>query len=275
METMPLLFAEASKEEIIFVDYGCSEGSSAWVKEHYPKVKIVLANDDPGFCAARARNIGASIANSEWLFFIDGDIKVKPGFVKWIKSNAKKGYFYRASPLSDGELDRETWGSCLCSRNDYKSIGGYDEVFRGWGGEDTDLYSRLALIAVSEKFYPNSFVEAISHDNDLRFKEYALQERSHHLLINKTYSSIKLALMRAMNSSDAASNYRNKVQKQLEFSVRKNIMTSVTSKVELWIENPDSHLPYFNTKINIKLWLPDGYSLIQQCDITFSMIKNA
>jgi glycosyltransferase involved in cell wall biosynthesis len=53
-ETMPLLYAEAAKEEIIFVDYGCTQGSSDWVKAHYPKVKIVLVNDDPGFCAARA-----------------------------------------------------------------------------------------------------------------------------------------------------------------------------------------------------------------------------
>lgn len=266
-ETMPLLVAEAANEEIVFVDYGCSQGSGDWVREHYPKVKVFLVNDDPGFCAARARNMGASVADTPWLFFIDGDIKVKPGFVKWIKKNAKKDSYYRASPSVNNLLDVETWGSCLCMRKDHKSIDGYDEAFRGWGGEDNDLYARLSLAGINQNFYPGSFVEAISHDDQLRLQEYALKEKSHHLLVNATYSAIKLTLMRSMHTNK----FSNELGKQLEFSIRNKLMVNINSKIKYWTENTDSEPPYFKTSININHWAPDGYKLVQKCDFTFSI----
>jgi glycosyltransferase involved in cell wall biosynthesis len=107
-ETLPLLFAEASSEDIVFVDYLCSEGSGSWVQENFPKVKTIFVEDDPFFCVARARNMGAKEAKSEWLFFIDADIKVKPGLVRWIKDNVEKNFFYRAS---EPEMNKETWGA--------------------------------------------------------------------------------------------------------------------------------------------------------------------
>ena len=266
-ETMPLLYAEAAKEEIIFVDYGCTEGSSDWVKAHYPKVKIVLVNDDPGFCAARARNIGASVANSPWLFFIDGDIKVKPGFLKWIKSNAKKGFYYRASATSNGKLDKETWGSFLCGKQDYKTIDGYDEMFRGWGGEDDDIYARLTLSGIQQNFYPSKFLGVISHDDTIRLDAYRLKEISSHHMINQTYLGIKLALMR----NSHVDKFDTKIVKQLDASIRSNVMNSVTSKVEKMLQDKKGSSPYFKIALNINHWLPDSYNLFQECNLTFTI----
>ena len=40
--------------------------------------------------------MGAKEAKSEWLFFIDAEIKFKSGLVRWIKDNVEKNFFYRA-----------------------------------------------------------------------------------------------------------------------------------------------------------------------------------
>jgi hypothetical protein len=152
-------------------------------------------------------------------------------------------------------------------RNDHKSIDGYDEAFRGWGGEDDDLYARLSLIGINQNFYPSSFVEAISHDDELRLQGYYLKEKSYHLLVNQTYSAIKLALMRNMHTNK----FTNKLEKQLDFSTRNSLMANVNSKIKYWIENADSSPPYFRSSININQWVPDGYSLVQKCDFTFSL----
>ena len=266
-ETMPLLYAEAAKEEIIFVDYGCTQGSSAWVKANYPKVKIVLVNDDPGFCAARARNMGALVANSPWVFFIDGDIKVKPGFVKWIKNNSKKGFYYRASATSNGALDKETWGSFLCSKQDYKTIDGYDEMFRGWGGEDDDIYARLSLSGIQQNFYPSKFLSVISHDDSIRLDAYRLKELTSHHLINQTYLSIKLAVMQ----NSHVNKFDTKIVKQLDASMRSNFMNNITSKVEKLLQDKDASNPYFKIALNINHWLPDNYNLLQECELTFTI----
>ena len=65
-QTLPTMVAE-NPYEIILVDYGCPQGTGDWAESNYPSVKVVRVNDDPGFCAARARNIGAGHSTAPWL----------------------------------------------------------------------------------------------------------------------------------------------------------------------------------------------------------------
>ena len=165
-QTLPLLIEEAPAE-IILVDYGCPQNVGEWVKKNHPSVIVIRITDDPGFCAARARNLGAGAASSPWLFFIDADIRVKSGFTAWLLANQQADAYYKASPIH-GARDKETWGSVMCGREAFQNIGGYDEAFRGWGGEDDALYSRLAGAGYSELGYPSEFVAAISHTDQER-----------------------------------------------------------------------------------------------------------
>ena len=45
---------------MIVVDYGCPDGTEAWVKQNFPEVKVVKVEDDPGFSISRARNLGGN-----------------------------------------------------------------------------------------------------------------------------------------------------------------------------------------------------------------------
>lgn len=124
-----------------------------------------------GFGAGRARNLGASAANTDLIIFLDGDCLVPPNFVQSHRAwhgGAKNAVLIgaRANAVQDApdelesyraQLQRRTGGlthgsevfRALVSSNIslrlelFRSIGGFDERFRRWGGEDTELGWRL------------------------------------------------------------------------------------------------------------------------------------
>ena len=56
-QTLPLMLRQP-RAEVIVVDYGCEQGTAAWVQEHHPAAKLVQVNDDPVFCAAQSEKQG-------------------------------------------------------------------------------------------------------------------------------------------------------------------------------------------------------------------------
>lgn len=194
-QTIPAI-VEQAPAEIIVVDYGCPDNTGDWVEANYPDVKVVRVGDDPGFCLPRARNIGARNSTTPWICFIDADIRINPGWLDWMNSHLAAGCFYRAAP-DGGVRNNETFGTVICPRIPFEQIGGYDEAFRGWGGEDTDLYLRLTdEMKLKEAAYPSSFVEPISHDDSERTKFHDIKKRETQHLINVSYIRIKQHLLR-------------------------------------------------------------------------------
>ena len=55
-ETLPLIVKQ-EPDEIVVVDYGCPDGTAAWVAVNFPRVKIVQF-DSPSFNVSHARNLG-------------------------------------------------------------------------------------------------------------------------------------------------------------------------------------------------------------------------
>ncbi len=194
-QTLASIVTEAPAE-IILVDYACPDNTGDWVEANFPTVKVIRVNDDPGFCLPRARNIGAAHSSAPWLCFIDADIKVKTGWLAWMQAHLRSDSFYRAS-LLDGKQLQEIAGTLICPRAAFDQIGGYDEVFRGWGGEDIDLYARLAeLTATQPSHYPHSFIEPIGHADAERTTFHAIKDIRIQSLINGCYVKAKSHLHR-------------------------------------------------------------------------------
>ncbi len=170
-KTLPGVVAEAPTE-IVVVDYGCPDRTAEWVRTNFPSVRVVQVNDDPGFCAARARNIGAANCLSPWLCFIDADMMVGRGFLHWIRSNADARFYYLTDGFGDPE--RSDSGTFLVHRDSFNRAGQYDEAFRGWGGEDYDLYIRLFLQGNHRSKLP-PFITAIEHDDAERLRFYRIR----------------------------------------------------------------------------------------------------
>ncbi len=162
-QTLPVMLQQPDSE-VIVVDYGCEQGTAAWVEEHHPAAKVVQVNDDPVFSVARARNLGAKNASHGLFCFIDADVTLHLDLSKWLDVNQGPNRFYVYPVQNEFELH----GFAIVACDHFFKIGGYDEAFSGWGGEDRDLYERLERIDLSKFLLPAGSLSSIPHGDELR-----------------------------------------------------------------------------------------------------------
>ncbi len=188
-QTLPLMLRQP-RAEVIVVDYGCEQGTAAWVKEHHPAAKLVEVNDDPVFCVARARNIGAKSASHEFLCFADADVVMHLELGKWLEINQDSNRFYLYPAQKESELS----GFLIVAREHFSKVGGYDEAFKGWGAEDKDLYERLARTGLSRFLIPPGSISSIPHGNELRLlgrESGGFDTKLETMAMNQLYRTIK------------------------------------------------------------------------------------
>lgn len=193
-QTLPEMMKQEDAECIV-VDYGCPQGTGDWVAENFAQVKVVRVNNDPGFNQCRARNLGAVAASSSLFCFVDADIRLAPGFASWIGENCTTKTFLRAAPVTI-----ETWGTFACRREDFWRVGGYDEIYEGWGASPEDLYLRLVAAGCSEKQFPGSLISSIPHSDAERTTYYENKNRWWQHRINSLYLIAKLDLMKLLGT---------------------------------------------------------------------------
>lgn len=150
----------------------------AWVKYlHTP-----LPEKEMPYSRSWAFNVAARAAKSNCMIFHDNDMLVPYEYAYQLLKYHKKGYefinlkrfiFYytkadSAKIISENKLFKncspesvvqnlEAGGSFGASRQAYFDIGGFDEKFVGWGGEDNEFWER----ANTRKVYPFGFLPII------------------------------------------------------------------------------------------------------------------
>jgi glycosyltransferase involved in cell wall biosynthesis len=208
-QTLPTFLAQ-SFSKIIVIDYGCSQGSSDWVRSLSANIILKRVDDDPGFCLSRARNSSISLIETDLIFFIDADVKLKLGFDRWLKENVTDlSSFYVSSRPCDDSL----YGTVVCPTVHFQKVGMYDEAYRSWGGEDVDLYLRLGRQSLQTASFPCDFLDPITHGDDLRclaIKSGGMGSKHMAILLAKFYREIKLDVEAVLNTK-LDLNYRNKL----------------------------------------------------------------
>ncbi|WKD57153.1 Hyaluronan synthase [Corynebacterium capitovis DSM 44611] len=144
--------------EIVVADDGSAQ---------LPRVRdaVVVAQEDLGFRAAAARNLGARRATGSVLAFLDGDTVPSPGYLSAVVAHVQRderaivvGTRFtgpeRAEPgwLADAwarthhlsDADDTSWRYIIsavltCSRPFFSELGGFDDSFVGYGGEDWEF----------------------------------------------------------------------------------------------------------------------------------------
>jgi glycosyltransferase involved in cell wall biosynthesis len=187
--TLPLMAAQGVSAQIVVVDFDCPDGAAAWVRDALPSVVVVQARDQPLFSAAAARNLGAAAATAPWLFFIDADVEAQGGVAAQILPRLAAGAFLIPEPRTRG-----LWGAVVVAAADFHRIGGYDETFQGWGGEDDDLLERLTAAGLRQDRFPSDGLACIEHDDALRTRHHAERDMALNSLINSFYIGVKADL---------------------------------------------------------------------------------
>ncbi len=151
------------KSEVIYVDSNSTDNSIEIAKK-FSSIKIYKLTGDCN--AAIARNLGASKATGDILFFIDGDMEIETDFLKnVINQNGKLCYefiggyyignyyndyweitysrqFPPATRMKADFFEAFTGGLFIVSKEKWDLVGGMKNYM--YGGEDPDFALRLA-----------------------------------------------------------------------------------------------------------------------------------
>ena len=76
-----------------------------------------------------------------------------------------------------GVLPRGIMGRIVCTAKNFLKAGGYDEKFQDWSPDDKDFNLRLRLLGCEAVEIENEFLDAIRHNDKIRFREYPHAER--------------------------------------------------------------------------------------------------
>lgn len=228
--TLPEM-CKQSHSEVIVVDYGCEQGTSAWVNKNHPTVKVLQVKNTTLFNLSHARNIGAAKANGRFILFIDADIILKDDLGMWIQNNAVTNEYY-------ARKESDIYGTVILEKSNYLKINGYDEAFIGWGGEDNDLYYRLNMIGLKENIYPSNYTEGIEHGDEERFfYEFPqhMGKREYAVRVNFPYMQIKYDLM-ALNKSMPTIETRKQIFEKVKENFKQNNLQNnieIVSEIKL------------------------------------------
>jgi GT2 family glycosyltransferase/glycosyltransferase involved in cell wall biosynthesis len=162
-----------SQNEIIVVENGSTDGSAAFLREHFPQVRVIELSQNLGF--GGGSNLGFREAKNEVVVLLNSDMRVAPDFLAPLLEGFSDERVFAVSCqifFSDENRKREEtgltqakWehghlrvrhvidnrvtspfpcfygggGSCAFDRRKFLELGGFDEVLRPFYLEDTDL----------------------------------------------------------------------------------------------------------------------------------------
>ena len=164
---------------------------------------IIVHQDDRGFRAAAARNLGAGAASGEVLCFIDADTIPQPGYftaaVQHVQKNRRavvvgtrltgpdrlEPQWLREAWDATGDLaraDSTSWRFVIsavltCSAGFFRHIGGFDADFVGYGGEDWEFAWRAWNAGAQLVHEPRAIAHHPEEDFGNRYRNAAEQTR--------------------------------------------------------------------------------------------------
>lgn len=173
--------------EIIVVDNGSQDGSSNFLRENYPDIKIIELKENKGF--GEACNIGVKESRNRIVILLNNDVYVDENFIEPLIKNFKDGNVFAVSSVSLGrdnkkkikpsytiEVNYCCAGYTAYDKEKFLFLGGFDPIYSPFYCEDRDISYRAKRYGWKNLIEPESIVyhegEKTSKDFPRRYVEY-------------------------------------------------------------------------------------------------------
>jgi hypothetical protein len=150
--------------ECVVVEQSAAPGIRQVLPSWVRYVHDPIRSDDQPYGRAAAFNAGARVARGRVLILHDNDMVVPAAYASealrqvdrgWDALDLKRFLFYLDEEGRHCEqvVQNARGGSIVVTRDAYEEIGGFDEGFVGWGGEDNDFWERAETLRASRFGY--------------------------------------------------------------------------------------------------------------------------
>ena len=198
-ETLPRnLRDNADFKNCVFVvlNYNDRDGLAHYIQhEHAAEIasgKLVYyrTNEPDRFHMANAKNMAHRCAireGADVLVTLDADNLTGPKFASYIARQFAMNYGLsfmspdfealpprgkRFNQHNPERLGRGFAGRLAIRAQDFIKIGGYNEIFDTWRGEDIDMIARLNRLGLKKTAIEPLYLNALAHSTEMRFSEY-------------------------------------------------------------------------------------------------------
>jgi glycosyltransferase involved in cell wall biosynthesis len=169
-------------DEIVVVDWSSSEPFEFC----HDKVRVYRVEGEKHWKLTHALNLAASLAMGDIIIKCDSDYRLDDRIKDF--ANLKPKHFCRGDwSLAEADNDIYINGFCIFHKEDFDSVGGYNEAIQSYGWDDDDLYQRLRLagcqqtsLAVSSGIYHKPHAEemrTVNQDTEKTPKEMTEDNR--------------------------------------------------------------------------------------------------
>jgi GT2 family glycosyltransferase len=226
--TLPSVVAQGVR--VLVVDDGSSDGTGAWLREHWPGVDLLELGDNAGVAVAFNRGIAAT--DTEFVALLNNDVELAPGWLAPLletlhahpeaasatgkllryddreRLDAAGDVLLRSAAVINrgaGELDRGQYdraeavfgacaGAALYRRAAFDAVGPFDEAYFAYL-EDVDWSMRAQLAGYAARYEPAAVGFHMGGATTRRKPGFygRLQQRNQLLLVAKTFPAGMLA----------------------------------------------------------------------------------
>lgn len=189
--TLPQNLKDNPFTKFVVLDYGSDDGIGTWLLNEFPheiecgRLTIYSFPEADRFRMSHAKNLAHRCAIAEGadvIVNLDADNLTGPNFAGYIDEVFRvarvdanmyglPGIFLWARMLQ-GKMRRGVSGRIAMTTKDFWLTGGYDELYEDWGPDDKDMNVRLERLGRIPVEIPAQFLDAIHHQDKLRFREY-------------------------------------------------------------------------------------------------------